>query len=298
MRQVFRRLVLTAMVLLLLLIVVRALVVPLARQRQEHRRTASTSLALLPAEVQAWCLQRNNLRRAPRDLLPDATTRFRERAESWGLPLRDLAMELALRDRWSGEWLCARRDDGAWLLAGSRARLRSEGAVHRALSAAPDTLITLLGGASVSGREPWFLVVSDPGLLEGGSWLAAAPDWLELGDLLLGGDWLEFRAEGQGGHLLAFKSLLDCLLCEGLSWGVAGVAPLTALCPGPPATEPAPELELAATPLLRRSGPFTPGGDSMPQIAGLRGAAGELRSAERQWQEGGWGALARVVRRP
>jgi len=280
---------------LLALLVLRAVALPLARQRQARRVESATLVALLPAGVESWCLERPALRRAPAALWPTAEGRLRERALAWGLPLAALEADSLLRlTPFGGEWLCARRADGAWLLVGARDRLRAD-----RLPAGGEAPSRLAGGYSLRLAGERFLIASDPVLLgaEAPRWLEAQRLWLERDDLLLGADWLEFRAAGRGGALLGAKWLLGSLLCEGLAWDcppAVGERQLLALCPGP-APAPAPDSALAAAPLLRRSGPFAPDGHALPLVASGLGEHEGLASAERRWQAGGAAALVRVL---
>jgi hypothetical protein len=280
----------------LALLVLRAIALPLARQRQARRVESATLVALLPADIEAWCMERPALRRAPAALWP-GEGRLRARALDWGLPLAALEADSLLRlTPFGGEWLCARRADGAWLLIGARDRLGGERARAGESPAPP-----LPGGYSLRLAGERFLVASDPALLDAAAptWLAAQSTWLERDDLLLGADWLEFQAAGAGGALLGAKWVQGSLLCEGLAWDVApedGEARLAALCPGPaPVALPGADSLLAAMPLLRRSGPFGPDGRRLPLAAGAVGEAGGLRSGERRWRAERAAALVRVL---
>ncbi len=279
------------------LAVLRAIALPLARQRQERRVESATLVALLPADIEAWCMERPALRRAPAALWPSAEGRLREQALAWGLPLADLEADSLLRlTPFGGEWLCARRADGAWLLIGARDRLRAD-----RVAAGETAPQRLPGGYSLRLAGERFLIAADPALLAGPRWLDAQVPWLERDDLLLGADWLEFRAAGRGGALVGAKWVLGSLLCEGLAWGCTegdGDRRLAVLCPGPapePGSLPGADSLLAATPLLRRSGPFAPDGRRLPLVASGIGEPAGLRSAERRWRGGSEAALARVL---
>ncbi len=279
----------------LALLVLRAVALPLARQRQARRVESATLIALLPAGLESWCLERPALRRAPALLWPSPEGRLRERALAWGLPLAALEADSLLRlTPFGGEWLCARRADGAWLLVGARDRL---GVAQPTVEG--ETLSLPARGISLRLAGTRFLVASDPALLAAGGprWLDAQRPWLERDDLLLGADWLEFQAAGEGGALLGAKWLRRSLLCEGLAWDCAagdGDRRLAALCPGP-APAPVPDSLLAALPLLRRSGPFAPDGRALPLVASGQAEAAGLSSAERRWRAGSAAGLARVL---
>ncbi|MBM4117624.1 hypothetical protein FJ251_07735 [bacterium] len=278
----------------LALAVLRAIAVPLARQRAERRSESATLIAQLPAGLEAWCLERPALRRAPAGLWPVAGAAWRARAAAYGLPLSALAADSLLRlEPLQGDWLCGRRADGAWLIVGARDRLRP--AVLRALPAG-GAIARLPGGLALRAAGQQFLLASDSTLLGGSAWLDAQPRWLERDDLLLGADWLEYRAAGPGaGALLGAKWLLGRLLCEGLAWGAPdGAARLAALCPGPPPPAAA-DSALAALPLLRRSGPFAPDGRSLPLVASAYAESESLGVAERRWSAGSAAALARLL---
>ncbi len=296
MRTWLRRLLWTLAILLVAFIVLRALVVPLARQRQGRRIKDPTSVALLPAGVERFCLQRNRLRRVSAELLPEARTLFRDRAAAWGLPLEELSAKLELRSRWTGEWLCAVTQGGGWILAGPLSRMQRGSALSLALSASPDTLIHLPGDWALAPRAHWFVAVSEAELLDPEStWLAAQEPWVERDDLLLGADWLEFRVAGEGGALMGAKLMLDRLLCEGLAWSCeGGDERLTALCPGSvELLEPGLPDGVDET-LLRRSGPFDPSGRGMV-LQGEGARVGESQfSIERRWRGAETAALVRV----
>lgn len=281
------------LVLVLALAVLRAIALPLARQREGRRQESATLVALLPAGLEAWCLERPALRRAPAALWPPAGAAWRARAEAYGLPLAQLAADSLLRlQPLQGDWLCARRADGAWLLVAARDRLRPG---HFALPE-PGAVALLPGGLALRLAGQQFLLASDSTLLRAAAWLDAQPPWLERDDLLLGADWLEYRAAGErGGALLGAKWLLGRLLCEGLAWDCAeGAARLAILCPGP-APAAAPDAALAGLPLLRASGPFAPDGRELPLVASARSENDSLGVAERRWQAPGAGALARLT---
>ncbi len=300
MKTLLRRLLITLIVLVAIFIVLRALVVPLARQRQGRRMVNPTSIALLPANTERFCLQRNRLRRVPAELLPEARTLFRDRAAAWGLPLDELSEALELKPRWTGEWLCAAMGGGGWILAGPISRMARGSALSLALSAAPDTLIHLPGDWALAPRAHWFVVASQAELLKPEStWLAKQETWLERDDLLLGSDWLEFRAAGEGGALMGAKLMLDRLLCEGLAWSCdRGDEHLAALCPGPSDAFESGLPEGVDHALLPRSGPFDPSGQGMA-IQGEGSRIDEkLLSVERRWRGADTAALVRVLSQP
>jgi hypothetical protein len=275
-------------------------VVPLARQRQQRRVEAPTLLALLPAGSERWCLQRPAQRRVAPRLWPEAPGLFLARAAAWGVPVAALEDTLVTLHPLLGEWLCARSAAGQWLLAGARLRLHPAPALAARLNAAGEAPLALGNGLALRVRGDWCALASDAALLEDAAWLDAQPRWLERDDLLLGKDWLEYRAAGAGGALLGVESDLDRLLAEGLAWDCAdGVELLSALCPGPALTEPVPEAAaLDSVPLLRHSGPLAPGGQPLALVGCARGEAGGLRAVERRWAEDLHAALSRVIWRP
>lgn len=277
--------------LVLLVVVLRAVVVPLARQRQHRRVEAPTLLALLPADSDAWCLQRPALRRVPPRLWPEAPALFLERAHAWGAPVDALADTLVTLHPLLGEWLCARSPRG-WLLAGPRVRLRGASRVAEG----GDGLRALQDGLALRLWGDWFALASDSALLAAPPWLDAQARWVERDDLLLEKDWLEFRRAGAGGAVLGVESVLDRLLAEGLAWDCAdGLALLVGLGPGPVVAEAVPPAALDSLPLLRHSGPFAPDGLPLAAAGASRGETDALGAAERRWQDGDHAALARVI---
>jgi hypothetical protein len=295
-RRVLLRLLRGLAALALLLLVLRAVSLPLARQRQARRVESATLVALVPAGLERWCLERPALRRAPAALWPSDAGRLRERAAAWGLPIAALEADSVLTlTPFGGEWLCGRRADGTWQLIGARDRLRPSLA-----AAAGPAPLALAGGYALRLAGERFLLASSAALLAGPAWLAAQRPWLERDDLLLGADWLEFAASGAGGALLGAKWLPPGLLYEGLAWdcpGGAGEAALLALAPGPPPAA-APESTLLAQPQLRRSGPFDPPGRALTQVAAGVEAREDRLDAERRWRGESAAALARVLRLP
>lgn len=298
MKRILRRLGMALAIAILAFVVLRALVVPLAMQRQERQVQDPTGLALVPAGAERWCLQRNNLRRMSTLLWSERREAFRARCDSWGLPLDSLTVDLGIKPRWSGEWMAAVSGEDAWLLAGPLTRLNRDGAVSRTLAAAPDTVIAFPAGWRVEAHGRWFLASRGMGerALSGELWLSGQEDWLDLQDLLMAGDWLEFRARGEGGAILALRESTGRLLAEGLAWDCEeGASLLAELCPGPPAGVPVAAGALDSVPLLRRSGPFDRAGRALPP-AGSRSLSSEMLSGgERRWEGGRTAALARVL---
>jgi len=294
MKTILRRIGMALAIALLAFVVLRALVVPLAMQRQERRDQDPTGLALVPADARQWCLQRNNLRRMPSVLWPRARETFRERCVAWDLPMELLATELGLKSRSSGEWVVALGSGDTWLLAGPLTRLHRDGEVARSLAAAPDTTLDLSEGIRVEAWGRWFL--ASRGAWDEARWLSGESEWLDLQDLLMAGDWLEFRAREEGGALLSLRSMAGHLLAEGLAWDCGrGAELLSELCPGPAIGAAVTAEALDSVPLLRRSGPFDRKGRALPPVASHELGSGTLVGGERRWGDGSTAALARVL---
>jgi hypothetical protein len=295
-----KRLAYALLLLLGFLVVLRIIVVPLAQQRQGRRQQAPTLVARLPAEPREWILRRHFTRPFSELLWPGSEGRFERTLADWGLPLPRLKAQLGLRRLWGGEWLGARFDDGGWFLGGPRSRLGKRDAELALATLPPDTILAL-EGAWLRLTPRRFLCASSAQRLEGRTWLATLPEWSEIHDLLLAGDWLRYERCGDGGALLAAKRFDGALLFDGLAWGCAdGVERLRALAPPPPALAAAPDSALSALPYLRRGGPFAPEGRSLPPLPGAARIArtDTLRAGERAWAQGEHAALSRVLARP
>ena len=253
MKRLARRFGLIVLCLVLLFVILRAIVVPLARQRQERRNLDPNLFSLLPASVDQWVLRRGFLREVDARLWPESATLFELRLNQMGLPTDRIKSELGIGRIHGGEWLGGRDKEGRWIFLGSLARLRAGQEFLRTLSEAPDTLLALEEG--VLGRKgEVFMLASAPELLRASSWLAALPEWLELTDLLIGSDWLEFRRCGEGGALLGAKAMLEVVICEGLAWNCSDAFEVLApLAPGPAALIPVSSAPLDSLPGLRRS---------------------------------------------
>ena len=300
MRRLLRRLGIGIAVLALLFVVLRAIVVPLARQRQERRQLDPTLVALIPAETGAWLLRRGAIRQPADALWPEGRDLLERRLGEWAIPLESLGESLGIGRLAGGPWLAGSVGDDDWFFGGRRSRLPWGTPFGERLSASPDSLFQLAEGVlALSG--PFFLVASRAELHGGEGWLEELPEWTEIGDLLVGSDLLEYRACDSGGALMGAKPMLGVLLVEGLAWNCqAGLALLAAMSPGegPPDSSPLAEAELAALPLLRRSAPFGPlGRPLLPVGAGLLGDAGH-RVGERRWAGDGTAALCRVLAQP
>jgi hypothetical protein len=300
--SLLKRLGLLVLALLILAFVVRAIVTPLARQRQERRELDPHIFSLLPASSEAWVLKRGFHRQAPGTLWAGGRGILDRRLAEWGLPLEAIMAELSLLRLFGGEWLGALCPDDEWLLVGPLSQLPRHGRLARALGARPDTLLVLEPG-TLSARGRFFALASTPELLDEASWLDDLPDWLELTDLMVAGDWLEFRDCGEGGALVGAKWMLDVLLCEGLAWGCAEDAPrlLRSLAPEIPAfaeaRAPAAD-ELEFLPGLRASPPFGPDGKPLLPDGSAYFETSGLVGGERLWRRDDLSALARSVHKP
>ncbi|MBN2170274.1 MAG: hypothetical protein JW819_03005 [Candidatus Krumholzibacteriota bacterium] len=297
--RTLRRLAVLVGALVVVLVVVRIIVVPLARQRHGRRDQPPTILALLPAAADGFVLKRTQYRRIPDRLWPGGELAFERRLREWGVPVDALMRELELPSLRRGEWLAARDAAGAWLLAGPRGRLPREAPWTRVLASHPDTTLVLPCGR-LAARGAFFLVGSEPSLLAAdGGWLARLPDWPELTDLMMAGDWLEYRRRGEGGALLGVKPLFETLLCEGFAWDCeGGLDLLDAMAPGPAAEVAAAPGALDSVPFLRRSAPFDPEGRPLAAAGSWRARGDSLDVAERRWRADGLAAAARILRRP
>ena len=296
--RTLRRLGLLVGVFVVALVVARLIVVPLARQRHGRRDQPPTILALLPAAVDGFVLKRTQYRRMPERLWPGGGSALESRLREWGAPVDDIMRQLEVPSLRRGEWLAARDAAGAWLLAGPRARLPRQTPWSRALAAHPDTILSLPCG-SLAARGAFFLIGSEPALpAANGRWLVGLPDWPELTDLLMAGDWVEYRRCGAGGAVVGVKPLFEILLCEGLAWECAGgLDSLVAMAPGPAADADAAPADLDSVPFLRRSAPFDPAGRRLAAAGSRQGRDDALQVAERRWRGDGLAATARVLRR-
>ncbi len=295
MKTLLRRFGITLLVVAVVFIVLRAIVVPLARQRQERRQLDPTLVALLPEGVESWILLRSPLRQPAPRVIPETADLIDRRLREWGLPDQALRSRLNLGKLMGGPWLVASLTDGDWVFAGRRSRLPWGGALSETLAAAADSLVQLPEG-TLSLIGPYFIVTSRPELHGGPAWLDALPEWTELGDLLVGSDLLEYRRCGAGGALVGTKTILGTVLVEGLAWDCPeGEAALAAIAPGGDLPACVDGAALAELPLLRRGGPF--GRSGLPLEATGMGLADEPErwAGERRWTGADCSAIARVL---
>ncbi len=298
MKRMLRRLGLTLLVAAALFVVLRAIVVPLARQRQGRRELPPTALSLIPANTERWVLRRGLPSRSLRSLWPDGASVFPRRLNEWDLPMDGILADLSLSRIRGGTWLGGTCSSGGWFLIGPRSRLPRGGSLAKAIESAPDTSLQCAHGILMR-RGSYFTLASDAGVLDGPGWLDELPEWMEIGDLLVGADWLEFRRCEEGGALLGAKPLLGVLHCEGLAWRCeTGLDALAGLAPGPAAVQPAAAGTLDSIPTLRHSAPFGPNGRPLAEGAALLSEEAGLVTAERRWFRNGFAATERVVSRP
>jgi hypothetical protein len=296
MKKLIRRVLLTILVMAALFIVLRAIVVPLARQRQERREKTPTILAQLPADSAEWVLRRNFHRRFPPSLWPDGHRLLEGRLKRWGAPVDEILNELELQRFWGAAWLAGRRSDDDYFLIGPLNRLKPGGSVSEILTAAPDTVLSR-GDIFIRRSGVYFMVNSSEEPLPATSWLGELPPWREIGDLLMEGDWLEYQRSGDGGLLVGAAAMLGLINCQGLAWGGSdGPGDLAAMLPGPGEGDPGDISQLELIPTLRRSPPFDQTGLSMlPVTIGLVEQP-HLQIGLRTWARAGFAAAQKVIR--
>ncbi|MCP4548277.1 MAG: hypothetical protein GY835_17590 [bacterium] len=295
MKYLLKRVGIIVTVIVVLLVVLRAIVVPLAVQRQGRHDTQLNILSLIPEGTESWTLRRNFFRRLPPQIWPGGSEALERNLAEYDLPLEAVKELLTTSRCWGGEWLGGETADGGWFLVASLARIPRENTAASTLIQKPDTLIAFDQGV-LAARGSFLIAASSAELLKLDPWLGRIPDWVELGQLLLSADLLEFRAQEDGGLLQGVKSVQRMLSCESLAWGVTdGAIKLATLAPGPRTEQDATPEELDQLPLMRRSAPFAPDGQPLP-VAALRITRRDgLIVGERRWQNDTHAALVRII---
>ncbi len=188
----------------------------------------------------------------------------------------------------SGEWVFAGGADLDWWLIGPLGRLERANVESRILS--EEGSIWRTGSYAARRHGRFFLLASSEEALKKaeGGWLAAQPMGFELGDLMVSGDLLIYRKQGEGAVLGALRELDGHILAEGRAWGGAGWEKL--ISEANPLPRPVGDTD-ASLPYLRRSAPWGPAGDPLPLAASF----GQKNSIMRVWSDGEYAVYAQVI---
>ncbi len=281
-----KRVLLPLGVIILFLVVIRFIVTPLAAQREGRRSQGLPALSALPPECESFVQRRNSHRKFPPALWAEGKGYPLERALALGMPRDEIETATGLRPFKSGEW-CFAEGGGHWWLLGPLSSLQRSMSGAEALDREGEIL--RVGEMSARAHGRFFLLASSEAALDlaRGGWLDRLPAGWAGGDLLISGDLVLYRREGEAEALAALREIEGHLLAEGLSWGSGNLDLLSALNPLPvPRGDEAPDL-----PYLRRSAPWDPEGEPLPQAR----SAGVEDVSLRIWSDGLYSAFTQVL---
>jgi hypothetical protein len=267
--------------ILVFLIAFRAVVLPLAQQREERAQSFRTALALLPEETLHFQYQRYRTPPFPGDCPIPRSAKFSKTLAEAGISATASLEELLLKTRRREEWILADSQSGSFLIGPERFL--------------PSLIFEPMREIRVLGSD--FLASADSIPVDG-DWLSALPEWSEVEDLLLAADLLHYSKETAGTTLLGIYRVGSSLLLEAYvwQWQSGSLPDLLELYPW---TDSADRVEaLPSLPYLRRTAPWGPDGFPLKSKESRYRETGEGIRAMSLWVGEGYAALFGLLMPP